>query len=303
MKRERSGSSGEPSTRAVRAVGLLAWAIGFAAIVSLVVPPARALAAFDVPVPPARDAALAMRGRLDSDADDEGWAVGLSGCELFGLRETRAWRAALESRGAPRVSFGASSFGGAVYRERVLSAAVRSKLPGGTAARLGVRALGISALGVREVWSSAIDAVVTVTLLDRLRLSCGWVNVGGSSIGDSPVAQSTSLSASVGAAGLIIVGSVSVEPSLPPSSSLGVELGLAPLLKLRAGAATEPSLFAAGLGIGVPTSGSRRYCCVLDVAWQWNPELGVSTFVTISMLRRPSREGRHAGVRDGADGR
>ncbi len=285
----------------MRAVGLSARAIGLAVIVSLTAPSSRAWAAFDVPVPPARDAALALRARLDSDVGDEGWAVELSGCELFGLRETRAWRAALELRGAPRVSFGASSFGGAVYRERVLSAAVKSELPGGTAARLGVRALGISAQGVREVWSSAIDGDVTVTLLDRLRLSCGWVNVGGSSIGDSPVAQSTSLSASVGAAGLTIVGSVSIEPSLPPSSSLGVELGVARLLKVRAGAATEPSLFAAGLGIGVPSTGSRRYSCVLDVAWQWNPELGVSTFVTISMLRRPSREGRHAGVRDGAD--
>ncbi len=302
MRREPSVLSGEFGSRRNVASVLRGVAPFVLALGCLAVGPSVACGAFDVPVPNARRAAMAVRGwwvagpapgddassprRAGAPADSgrgRRWSVEVSACELYGLPEARAWSAVAERRGPVSLSVGAGRFGWSVYEERHVSASAASLLDGGLSAVVGLRVLGLSAPGVKELWCQAFDAGMAAYPLKHLRLSCEWSNIGGASVGDSPVAQSSVFRAEIWSDAISVQAAIVVEPFLTPSSSFGIELRASPAFALRAGSATEPDLFAAGFGVTAPGSFLGASGCAVDVAWQWNPELGASAFVTLSL--------------------
>lgn len=307
----RGAPRNNPAARARTRPRLWRGLLVAASLVSVVGQCAVVRAAFEMSAPGARAAGLAFRteagavllpvpaadpGRADSPGEpaaapaaavatvDGAWALELSGCELFGLPEARAWRASLERRGSLVLSLEAGGLGGSLYQERVLAAGLATSGSRGQL-DLGVRGLGLSAAGLEEQWSCAVDAGMSVLLLDRVLVSCGWTNLGGSSIGGSPVAQTATLCSSLTLDRIVSVVSTVVESGLEPSSSLGFEFRAARALVLRAGARMEPALFAAGMGFAAPPCVPALAGYVVDVAWQWDPELGVNTFVSISFRR------------------
>lgn len=259
-----------------------------------------ARAAFESPWPDARAAGLASFG-LSSDVaasettssvasssgvEEDGGRhvrVKMSACELYGLPEARALRVAVESVGDPTLGLEVSRFGSDIYEEHVVGLDVSRAVAGGVKVRLRLRALGLKAADVGEEWCAALDAGVCTILLERIQLSCRWDNLGGSSIRGSPVSSVGTVGASLSAGRLTLVASALLEAGIEPSTSLGVEFEAVSGFSLRAGTATRPWLFAAGLGVTVPRGMPGLRSCVVDLAWQWHPELGGSSFASISL--------------------
>ena len=76
-----------------------------------------------------------------------------------------------------------------------------------------------------------------------------------------------------------------VEPGVGSPVSMGVEMELARGLVLRTGASVDPGIFAVGLGVTVPAGATGTRSARVDVAWQWHPELGGSSFASLSLVR------------------
>ncbi len=249
-----------------------------------------ACGAFEDPWPDARTAGLAALGRpggtwIAAADDSVRWSAELSAWELFGLPEVRGWRALLSRAGRVGIAVELSAFGSPVYQERVLGLGVSRRVERGSLVDLRVRALGLSARGVEDEWSAVVDAGVSATLLERLSAHCRFLNVGGASIRGSPVASHCVLGASMAIDRLVLVTSALLETGFEPGATLGVEFDVTRVLTLRAGTGTRPGLFAAGIGVSVPARplGARKL--VVDAACQWHPELGVSSFATISLFQ------------------
>jgi hypothetical protein len=276
-------------------------AAAFALIVAAALSPV-ARAAFESPWPDTRAAGLASfglpsmvspSGTASSAASSSGVTadegrhvrVRMTGWELYGLSEARALRFAVESVGDPTLGLELSRFGSDVYEEHVVSLGVSRTVTGGATVELRLRALGLAAADIGEEWCAALDAGVGATLLERIQLSCRWDNLGGSSIRGSPVSSVGTVSASLAADRLTLVASALLEAGMEPSTSMGVEFEVVRGLSLRAGTATRPWLFAAGLGVTVPGGVPGFGGCVVDLAWQWHPELGGSSFASLSLCR------------------
>jgi hypothetical protein len=271
------------------------------------IPTPQGRAAFERAATAARPAALASYASCPdigaSHLSSEGvpvsqaprWVLGASAFELFGLSELRGYGLRLERQGALSVLVAAEQFGSEVYVERSLSVGIGCSSEDGRRAGLDVRALGLSAAGGRAAWSCAVDASAGARILDRLDISCRWRNVGEARVRSSPVSSFTTLAASLRTGSSLVTGSVLIERGLDPSSSIGCEHEVSPWLVLRAGLGIDPGLFAAGLGFRVfdrvPAAGG----CVVDLAWQWHPELGASSFVSLSFGRTPRSDGGRGG--------
>ncbi|MFH1502376.1 MAG: hypothetical protein ABIG03_04950 [Candidatus Eisenbacteria bacterium] len=261
-----------------------------AALLAVVALASCAVAAFESPWPDARCAGLAAFGPV-ADLRDAGgrvgpvWSARLSASELFGLEEARGFRAYVERGGDSSVGVELARFGSALYEERTVGLRVSKLVDDGTRAILRVRALGLAASGTDGEWTAAVDAGLSATLLGRMAFECRWDNLGRASIGGSPVSSTGRLSARVESDRLAVVASALLEPGLGSSVSLGLEFDVAAGLALRAGTATRPRLFAAGLGVAVPARPPGAGAFVLDLAWQWHPELGGSSFASLSVFR------------------
>ena len=91
--------------------------------------------------------------------------------------------------------------------------------------------------------------------------------------------QSLSLEAGVGTGSSLVVAGCRIEDGFDVVLLAGVELRLTPHVALRAGGRSgNEELLSVGLGVGR----AGRLVPVVDVAWQWHPALGGSSFVTCS---------------------
>lgn len=252
---------------------------------------APARAAFELEWPDAREAVMvggvteAAAWLLDAHAGPAPgprWMVVFSGGELFGLPEARG--AAVDVRLAldrTRVALRTGSLGSRLYQERTLGLDVERRLSGDLACGLRVRLLGIAADGCESLWSSAVDARIVRRVAGRLVLAACFENAGAAEIGGSPVSTSSRLAAALLLDGAAIEASVRTEAGLGASPALALEAAASEWLRVRVSAGTAPGTFALGLGLGREgaAAGSRRP--VVDAAWTWHPELGVSSFVSV----------------------
>jgi hypothetical protein len=258
---------------------------------ALLVCAAPARAAFELEWPDARQAVMAggVAGAaawlLDARAEPPPgprWAVAFSGGELFGLPEARG--AAVDVRLAldrTRVAVRTGSLGTRLYQERTLGVEVERRLAGDLACGLRLRLLGIAADGCESLWSSAVDVRLARRVAGRLVIAARFDNAGASEIGGSPVSTSARLAAGLVLDDALLEASVRMEGGLEAMPAFGLEAAANEWLRVRASAGTSPGTFAFGLGLGREgaAAGSRRP--IVDVAWTWHPELGVSSFVSV----------------------
>jgi hypothetical protein len=264
-------------------------------LLALVACGAPARAAFELEWPDAREAVMvggvaeAAAWLLDARAGPvpgPRWTAAFSGGELFGLPEARG--AAVDVALAldrTRVAVRTGLLGSRLYEERTVGLDVERRLSGDLACGLRVRLLGIAADGCESLWSSAVDARVARRVAGRLVLAARFENAGAAEIGGSPVSTSTQLAAALLLDGAAVEASVRTEAGLDASPALAVEAAASEWFRVRARAGTAPGTFAVGFGLGREgaAAGSRRP--VVDVAWTWHPELGVSSFVSVRFER------------------
>ncbi|MBD3349330.1 MAG: hypothetical protein GF400_09085 [Candidatus Eisenbacteria bacterium] len=288
------------------APGLRSLLVPSAVAVLLTVAATAAPAAFELPFVDARAAALASygapprigeweaRAAVQSDSTSARrsgrWSGRACAFELFGLRELRGCAVEIERSGDTCLSLSAQRFGTDVYAEQTVGGGLSRRLGEAGRAAVSLRALGLSASGLDEQWTCSFDAAAGVRLLNVVDISCRWSNLGHSRIGGSPVSSATALNAALRTGDALLTGSVLIEGGLEPSSSLGCEFVATPVLVLRAGAGSAPGLFAFGVGFSLPEQVPGAGGSVIDLAWQWHPELGVSAFVSL-VFRPPVPDG------------
>lgn len=250
--------------------------------------------AFEFSWPDARTASLAgcecasvdfvaYRGR-DAEREAPQWAFELSAGELFGLRDARGWRMRVSRADALRLALQATRFGSPLYEERTIGLVIGRSVDDALSLDVGARALGLSADGMADTWTGSLDAGLNVVLLGRIDVAARWENVARATMGGSPVPSTMRLSGALTLDGLLLASSVLIESGFDPSPSLAVEFAPAPGFRVRAGSGTRPGRFAAGVGVSVPRGSQRAGGLSFDAAWEWHPELGVSSFATISLL-------------------
>jgi len=274
LKNGRAAWCEGPPSRRTSAVALAALAV-----VSLAGPSS---AAFEVVWPDAVSAAMLERGDLASrmlavDASDA-VRVSFSGGELYGVREAAGGSVAVT--GAPAgipVGVSATTLGGDLYRERTLAACVAWSPDEHTGLALVLRSAGVGASGVEDRWAVSIDAGFRRVFLGRLVASACGVNLTDSAIGGSPLASRTTLRLALELDSATLACSVMAESGFAPNVTTGVEVRMSEWLLVRAGAGHEPGRLGVGLGLGREGSG---WWPMVDVAWQWHPRLGVSSFVS-----------------------
>jgi hypothetical protein len=211
------------------------------------------------------------------------WDLSFSGGRLYGLSETSGSAARVRARSrSAAVAVELSRFGSGLYAEHAATILVARPVAADLWGAVRVRGLGIAADGVPGRWSVASDVALAWRLLGRLSLGVAYENLGRSKIGRSPVASSASAGAALTLDPLTLAVSVTAEPGFTSSVAVGCDAALSSWLRLRSGIATEPGRFAVGLGFGDVTSAERPRRPAVDVAWEWHPQLGVSTFVTVS---------------------
>lgn len=265
------------------------------AVLGACAPATPASAAFEFTWPDARTAALAgcicdpVEGLVASRSAVAGgagrWSLELSGGELYGLPEARGWSVEASRRGPLRIAVEASGFGGDLYEERTAALVMGGAPDDGPRLDVGLRALGLSAAGTDDAWAASVDVRLAASVLGRVGIAAEWRNVGGVSIGDSPVPSPTRLGVALALEDVLLAASILVERGFDPSPSLGVEFAPVPWLGVRAGAGTRPGRFTAGTGVVLNERPRQSSVLALDVAWEWHPELGASSFVSVSLAR------------------
>ena len=255
-------------------------------------------AAFEVSWPDARAAGMLTPGLVLADSPDQLLSraspdsattcrprfrpsVTVSAGELYGVREASGWgaRAAARFRGVS-VGIEITALGGELYQERALGFLAGLDPDPDLHLAATARVLGLSARGVDELWTVAVDASVTRRLIGRIFLGAACENLTRSRIGDSPVASRTGFGAALVLPSVLIRWTLSLEETFAPATVLSLEAALTDWLRVRAGARDAPGKLSFGIGAGRRRGGPWP---VVDFAWQWHPELGVSSFVSITI--------------------
>jgi hypothetical protein len=206
-------------------------------------------------------------------------SIVLSAAEHYGLEEIRSFHVGTRLCFGPgELLLGGSSLGSSLYREQSLNVGWSSPVGEGGAVRVRAHVMGIVADGIESRWAVALDPAVLWLLRGRVAVGLSLSNATGVSIEASPVS-----SRACGRLALILDDAtlgiaMESEPGFPSSFNMGIELAATDWFRLRAAGGTQPGRFAFGLGIGA----RRVRRPVVDLAWQWHPRLGGSTFVSIS---------------------
>ncbi len=252
-------------------VFLLVRAVPVRASFELDAPSAASAGALDV-LPDMGLVSLAMRV-------GSGGRIVLSAAEHYGLPEARSFAVGTKlSLGEGELVLDGSSMGSSLYREQSLRIGWRSTIGEGGTVHLGAHVLGISADGLESRWAVALDPAVLWLLRGRVAVELSLTNATDVSIGDSPVSSRAHGRLALVLDDAVLGLAMESEPGFPPSFSMGLELGATEWFRLRAGGGVEPGRLAVGFGIGA----RRLRRPVVDLAWQWHPRLGGSTFVSIS---------------------
>ena len=271
-----------------------------ALIALLLLYPVAASAAFEIEWPDARSAAM-LTGGLDLTAPSL-LSVGagapesearvrratLSAGELFGLAEARGWCARVTAPvRAVTVAFDVSNLGGALYHERGAGLSATWLVASDTEVEIGARCLEVGARGESGRWAAVLDAAATRRVLGRVFLGARCSNLTGSEIGGSPLASTSTFGLALKLPGIALQARALMQEGLETTSSLGFEAALSRWLRIRAGASSSPGRVGAGLGIGCTERCGERTGLLsrptLDLAWQWHPKLGGSSFVSVEV--------------------
>ena len=177
----------------------------------------------------------------------------------------------------------AARLGSRIYEERTLGLILGRRIDERLSVGLSLRALGVAFAGAEGSWTGSADAEVRLSIRGRFSAWARWENVGRAAIEGSPVASSMRLSGALVLDSMLIASSVLLESGLDPAPSLAIEFTAARVLRLRAGATTSPGTFAAGCGVVLHRESPRFDCVAVDVAWEWHPQLGVSSFASVSL--------------------
>lgn len=222
--------------------------------------------------------------------------IELSGGELYGLPEARGFLArATVGSGLGSASLTVGQLGGGLYRERAIGVALARPLRRTLVAEVGWRLLSVGARGVPERTAAAVDAALASRVLGRIVIAARWRNVGDARIGESPVSAGASLGASLVLDGVSLAGSLELDPRLGTAVAVGCEATVSEWLRVRAGVALDPGAFGAGIGMGREPRGRGGVAAkvsadlltwpVVDLAVTWHPDLGGSSFATITFFR------------------
>jgi len=289
-----SMSEASEGTRRARSSAACLCAIQFLIVLLSACP---APAAFEVLWPDARSAGMLtpdlvladspglMLSRASTDSTTSclrpGPRVTVSAGELYGVREATGWGAhATTGFGAVLVGVELSRLGGELYQERSLCLRVGANADPDLSLSVRARGLGIAARGIDDRWTVAVDASVTRRLIGRVFLGAACENLTGARIGDSPVASRTGFGAALVLPLVSIRWTLSLEEAFAPSTVLSFEAALTGWLRVRAGARDAPGKLGFGIGVGRRRGGPWP---IVDFACQWHPELGVSSFVSITI--------------------
>jgi len=238
-------------------------------------------AAFEISWPDARSAGMLVRGADLFPPPDAGPRVTVSAGELYGVREAAGWSAHVAARfRGVAIGVELATLGGELYQERSLGLVVGLDPDPDLHLVARARVLGLGARGVDDRWAAAVDASVTRRLIGRVYLGAACENLTRSRIGDSPLAARARFGAALLLPSVTLRWTLSFEESLPASTALGFEAALTDWLRVRAGARDAPGKLGFGVGIG---RADAHPWPVIDTAWQWHPELGVSSFVSLTM--------------------
>ena len=276
-------SAASEGTRRVRRSA--AWILALVFPVALLCAcPARA--AFEISWPDARSAGmLAPRAdlfaHLDAGVRPPGPRATVSAGELYGVREAAGWgaHAATRYRGMS-IGVELATLGGELYQERSLGLEVGLDPDPDLHLTARTRVLGLRARGVDDRWTTAMDVSATRRLIGRIFLGAACENLTRSRIGDSPVVSRTRFGAALLLPSVTLQWTLSFEGSFAASTALGFEAALTDWLRVRAAARDAPGKLGFGIGVGRSRGGPWP---IIDVAWQWHPELGASSFVSITI--------------------
>ncbi len=203
----------------------------------------------------------------------------LSAAEHYGLQEVRSFAVGTRlSLGDGELVLDGSVMGSSLYREQSLNVGWGTPVGEGGAIRLSAHVMEITAAGLESRWAVALDPAVLWLLRGRVAAELALANATGVSMGDSPVSSSAHGRLALVLDDAVLGLAMESEPGFPYSFSMGLELRASDQFRLRAGGGTEPGRVAVGFGIGA----KRPRRPVVDLAWQWHPRLGGSTFVSIS---------------------
>ena len=281
MKTSLSAAS-EGTRRARRSA---AWVLAFVFPVALLCAcPARS--AFEISWPDARSAGmLAPRADLfarpHTGARPPGPRVTVSAGELYGVREAAGWGAHVAARyRGTSVGVELTTLGGELYQERSLGLEVGLDPDPDLHLTAKGRVLGLRARGVDDRWTTAVDLSATRRLIGRVFLGAACENLTRSRIGDSPVVSRTRFGAALVLPSVMLQWTLSFEESFAASTTLGFEAALTDWLRVRAAARDAPGKLGFGIGVGRRRGGPWP---IIDIAWQWHPELGASSFVSITI--------------------
>lgn len=202
-----------------------------------------------------------------------------SGGELYALADTR-W-CALRCDvlvGHVVVSPGAVGLGTDLYTERTVSLTVCGPTQGDAVVAGGVRVATVGGRGLDSVGTLAIDAGAARLFLGRVLVAAACENVTASRVGGSTMESRLGLGVALLLPDTELRCSVATKGLDGPSLAVGCEVRLGEWLRVRSGASVDPGRFAAGLGLGRPGVAGTP---AVDLAWQWHPELGGSSVVSI----------------------
>ena len=94
------------------------------------------------------------------------------------------------------------------------------------------------------------------------------------------MASRTAFGAAMVLPSVSIQWTLSLEETFAPATILSLEVALTDWLRVRAGARDAPGKLGFGIGVGRRRGGRWP---VVDFACQWHPQLGVSSFVSVTI--------------------
>jgi hypothetical protein len=199
---------------------------------------------------------------------------------LFGLNELRLSGGGLVIPvGSVGVGVQGTWFGGELYRETVLGAAIGEELLPGVGIGLRVRLNGLSISGYGSCSVISVDAGIRAGILSNLTLACFLTNLTSARTGQSGEILPQELSGGLTYAPipeLEFLLAAGKELLSPLELRIGVEAGILEPIMLRIGWVDEPSLVTAGCGI-------RVGAVTLDYAYVHHWVLGASHEIGVSL--------------------
>jgi len=213
-------------------------------------------------------------------ADTSGWRIECSGGELFGLRALRGASIRVERLGRRAgLCLSASRLGDDGLSERTLALDAGFRSSDGTGLRLRAALCQLAAAGYAPSTALGVDIEAECRITGLLHGRARATNLLGGRTAGAPLPQVLELEVALRTRKTLVVAGARVEEGFEASCHVGAEMTVTSYLVFRAGSRTgREETLSVGLGLGRP----RGVVPVVDLAWQWHPALGGSSFASFS---------------------